>query len=199
MKVAWAIVAVAVLSWGQTTDRNATAPSTTKAAAPAARPDTWQRSKECAAQAEKIVAEWPQRTGTTPADWHNHYSPKYDNCFVTIYFSQLAKDEKTFPSIFSTVLFDAFERSAPIASACTLLRGNSDCAEQIAKIMRDGLSEGASKALNGKSFGEATAAEQEAVRKVVGDVGAGATWCSIDGQPVVCAKAASFILEHMKN
>jgi hypothetical protein len=192
MKAAWVIAATAVLSFGQTAAKKATAPL--------AKPDTWQRSKECAAQAEKMVAEWPQRRGTTPAEWYNHYSPKYDKCFVTLYFSQLSKDEKVFPSIFSEDLFDAFERSGSLASTCTLLRGDSDCAEQIAKTMRDAELDGTSKALNGKSFGEASAAEQEAARKVVGDGPAvTATRCNIDSQPVACAKAASFISEHMKN
>ena len=97
MKAAWIILAAAVLSFGQTTDKKTVAPSTKKTGSPAANLlDTWQRTKECAAQAEKIAAGWPQRIGATPDDWHNHYSPKYDRCFVTLYFTQLSKDEKIY-------------------------------------------------------------------------------------------------------
>jgi|SRR5579862_4061932 len=202
MRAAWTIIVAAVLSFGQTTAKKETPPTTKNAIAPAAKPDTWQRSKECAVQAEKVVADWPKRTGGTPADWHNHYSPKYEKCFVTLDFSQFSKDEKSFPSIFSTALIDAFER-APIANTCTLLRGNSDCAQQIFKTMRDSDLESYSKNLNGKSFGEGSAAEQEAVRKLVGDASTSREvstgFCKIDAQPADCAKAANFIVEHMKN
>jgi hypothetical protein len=197
MKAGWIILVASILALGQTATKKETTPTNKKGDAPG-KTDTWQRSKECAAQAEKIVAEWPRRTGATPEDWHNHYSPKYDKCFVTLYFSELSKDEKIYPSYFSTALFDAFERSAPIASTCTLLRGNSDCAEQIVKTTRDVEMEGTSKALNGKSFGDASAAEQESVHKIVGDIRPNTT-CSIDGLPVHCANAATFVLEHMKN
>ena len=190
MKAAWVIMAAAFLSFGQTT--------TKKTMPPPAKSESWQRSKECSAQGEKIVAEWPQRRGAAPEDWHNHYSPKYERCFVTVCFTQISKDEKNFPSIFTTALVDAFERST-VAATCTLLRGNSDCAEQISKTMRDLELDEISKASNGKSFNEATAAEKEAVRKVVGEAKVGLNWCTIDGQSVDCAKAASFISEHMKN
>lgn len=198
MKGVWIIVVAVARSFGQTTDKKATFSNTKKATALGGKPDTWLRGKECAAQAEKVAAGWPQRTGATPVDWHNHYSPKYGKCFVTLYFSQLSKDEKIYPSKFSTTLFDAFERSAPIASTCTLVRGHSDCAEQIMKTMRDVQLEATSKALNGKPFVEASDSEQEVVRKVVGESRPDSV-CSIDGQPVDCAKADNFISEHMKN
>ena len=47
-------------------------------------------------------------------------------------------------------------------------------------------------------FGGSSAAEQDAVRKVVGNALPNAA-CSIDGKPENCAKAANFISEHMKN
>lgn len=53
------MVAAAVLSFGQTATKEA-APATKKATAPAAKPDTWQRSKECAAQADKV---WNRKDG----------------------------------------------------------------------------------------------------------------------------------------
>jgi hypothetical protein len=48
------ILAAQVLAFGQATPQKATAPSTKKATPPAANPDTWQRNKECAAQADKV-------------------------------------------------------------------------------------------------------------------------------------------------
>ncbi len=198
--MSWIILLAIGVSSALTNATKEAAPATKKAA-PASKPDGWQKSRECAARAEKIVTEWPQRTGTSPADWHNHYSPKYNKCFLALYFSQPSKDENGFPSIFLlTALFDAFERSAPIAQTCTLLRGTSDCAGQIAKTMRAALLESYSKALNGRPFSDASADEQEAVRNTIGNPSpTNATWCSIDGQPVDCAKAANYISEHMKN
>ena len=176
----------------------------TKKTTPAlTKPDRWQRSRECAVQAEKMVAEWPQRTGSAASDWNNHYSPKYDKCYVSIYLRQLSTDEKVFPTIFQTLLFDAFERSAAIASSCTVIV-NSDCAEQILKTGRDVMLESVSKRLYDKPLAEASADERKNVRatadRILHDVPTKtATFCGIDGNAVDCAKAASFIAEHMKN
>jgi hypothetical protein len=67
------------------------------AVAPAKAPaDNWQKSKECAAQAEKFI-------GDRDVVWENHYSPKYNKCYV-----------KTFQQstgFFQTHLYDAFERT----------------------------------------------------------------------------------------
>jgi hypothetical protein len=101
---------------------------------------------------------------------------------------------------YATSLFDAFERSAAIATTCKLVQGaDLDCDEQIEKIMVAPLLESYSKTLNGKSFSEASPTEQEAVRKVVGPRASSVNRCGIDDQPVDCAKAANFIAEHMKN
>lgn len=113
MKIAWVIVAAAALSYGQKTYKEATTPSTEKARAPAAKPDNWQRSKECASQAEKVMDERFRRLGRAPEDWTNHYSPKYEKCFVALV-------DHTGPSeggglFFSRWLFDAFERSSNLA------------------------------------------------------------------------------------
>lgn len=202
MKAVWVIAAVAVLSFGQTPAPRETPPTTKKATAQGAKPDTWQKSKECASQAEKMIAEWPSRTGSAPADWNNHYSPKYDKCFVKLSFFTKSQDEKVFPTLFSAGLYDAFERSAPLASSCTVL-GHQDCVEQIVKLGHDMLLESVSKSLNGKSFAEASATEQEAARTVADQVEKEspqhtATFCGINGEAVDCAKAESFISEHMK-
>jgi hypothetical protein len=189
------ILALALFVWGQTTVK--------KAPPPRAKQDTWQKGVECASQAEKMMAEWPERTGSAPADWKNRYSPKYDKCFVSISLFQASKDEKIFPTLFSTVLFNAFERSSPIASSCTAL-GHPDCVQQIVSTGRDGLLEAVSKRLNGKSFAEASSAEQEIARAAVDRIQhdapeSTAIYCGIDGKAVDCPKAAAFIAEHMKD
>lgn len=188
------LIAAAVLLFGQAANKKATPP--------AAKPDTWQKSKECATQAEKVIADWPQHTlGTKPDDWSNHYSPKYDRCFIWAYFSHVSKDEKVFPTTFVTTLWDAFERSR-LASSCTVLT-QIDCAEQIRRTYRDQDLDDVSKKPNGKPFAEASAVEQEAVRKVVDRIkepeALSSQLCNIDGKPEECAKAANFISEHMKN
>lgn len=73
-----------------------------------ASPDTWQKSKECAAQAEKVVAEMRQPLQEHEKFiWSNHYSPKYNKCFLWIETSLPIGDRKVAAS---TVLEDAFER-----------------------------------------------------------------------------------------
>lgn len=189
-------IAANVLSFGQTTTKKATPPS--------ARPDTWQKSKECAGQAEKMMADWQRQTGRAPTDfdWRNHYSPKYDRCFVWLYVISFSKDEKVFPTLFSTTLFDAFERSR-LATACTVI-GHLDCVAQIAKTGREVMLESVSQKLNGRPFAEASSDEQEAVRtttdRILRDVpGHTESYCGIDEKAVDCEQAASFISEHMKN
>lgn len=92
------LVASAMLSFGQTTTAKRATPS---------KPDTWQKSKECANQAEKVVKD----KEIILSGWQNHYSPKYDRCFVTE--TRLTPGEgagKDFPEVQYT-LIDAFERS----------------------------------------------------------------------------------------
>jgi hypothetical protein len=108
MKTAWIIFAAAVLSFGQTTAKKEPAQAPKKTAAPAA-PDTWERSKECAAQAEKLVAEWDRdglAKGFPKTIWVNHYSPKYNKCFIETFNPPAGA-----PSGRKDSLFDAFERS----------------------------------------------------------------------------------------
>lgn len=86
------ILAFAVLSFGQTTDRKAPEPTARRPPHGPPKPDTWQKSKECAAQTEKVVAGWFKH----PDDWQNHYSPKYDKCFVSLCFLSVSSDVKVF-------------------------------------------------------------------------------------------------------
>lgn len=170
MKAAWIAVAVAVLSFGQTTAKKESAPTTKKATVPAAKSDTWQRSKECASQAEKFVAG-QQSTGILHYEsYNNHYSPKYGKCFVLMLYST-TKDEIGESPAWSirvpklqNVLYDAFERSSPLATysvsplTCYTDGKPSDCSEIVKSI-----------------------------------------WCAIDENAVECAKADSFISGNMKN
>lgn len=118
-----ALVGMTVLLGAQALPKNPTHPKA----------DTWERSKECAAQAEKIMAD-PNLFIKRPDDWRNHYSRKYDKCLVLIHFSTLSKDEKAFPTVFATTLYDAFERSE-LAASCTVLLKRLDCLEQVMKAV----------------------------------------------------------------
>jgi hypothetical protein len=144
MKVV-SIIFGAVLSFGQTTTKKDTSQAATA--------DAWQKSKECASQAEKTMADFDRRSvaagGAGFVDWKNHYSPKYNRCFITADYVSPAKDGGgKYVPFFSTELIDAFERSILANSAS-----------------------------GGPTDG----------------------FCDIDHEPVDCAKAASFISEHMKN
>jgi hypothetical protein len=196
LRRAYILVAiVAGVSFAQTPPKKASSVQT--------KPDTWQRSKECAAQAEKAVAAWSQRTGSTPADWSNHFSQKHDRCFVSISSLQASKDEKTYPTVFTTALFDAFERGPSLASYCSIL-GHEDCVERLAKIESHALLDSVCRELNGKSFADANASEQEAAQKIADKIQREQpprkfSMCAVDGKPTDCVKAEAFIAEHMKN
>jgi hypothetical protein len=73
--------------------------------------DYWDKMKDCATQAEKIIAERQhglEASKTSIVDWQNHYSPKYNRCFLTITF----KDATTSPPDVYRNMSDAFERSS---------------------------------------------------------------------------------------
>ncbi|HEY6345103.1 MAG TPA: hypothetical protein VIY49_26700 [Bryobacteraceae bacterium] len=107
------IITATAVSFGQT--------ATQKAPTAPPKPDTWERSKECAAQAEKVVADRDRRTaafGGHSADWTNHYSPKYNRCFVTVLYMADPKTAVKGAPVFNSFLIDAFERSSVASSAC---------------------------------------------------------------------------------
>jgi hypothetical protein len=63
------------------------------------------KSKECAERAEKVVTEWDRdglSRGFPKTIWSNHYSPKFNRCFIEVIASSPARTES---------LTDAFERS----------------------------------------------------------------------------------------
>ena len=117
------ILAAAVLSFGQTRNKKVTGPD---------KPDTWQKSKECANQAEKVMAD----KSKTFTGWENHYSPKYNRCFVWIRYNYSGLDGagKDFAR-HRWELIDAFERSnvadsewdGPPALSCLIGNKKADC------------------------------------------------------------------------
>lgn len=104
------------------------------------KPDTWQKSKECAVQAEKVVEAF--RTAAT-VEWQNHYSPKYERCFLKVSYMYRPSDGggKDVP-MFSYQLIDAFERSrlansasvGPTGGICNIDEKPVDCAKAEAFI-----------------------------------------------------------------
>src|ERR1700720_2942450 len=140
MKPACIILAAVVLSFGTCCEK-ATAPATNKAASQAT-PDTWQRSKECATQAEKVIAasDREELAKGFPAamQWENHYSPKYDKCFVSaVYMEKSKRPSGEAFSFIATILTDAFERHSLATSAsleepagiCNIDGTNADCTQ----------------------------------------------------------------------
>jgi hypothetical protein len=89
--------------------------SAEKASSESRRADTWERTKECAAQAERAAkgAGWDKNPEVM--GWENHYSSKYERCFVGVSWVQ--------PSGETTELYDAFERKN--LAMCNLTGGSS--------------------------------------------------------------------------
>ena len=187
--IIWAILAVASLLSAQTPAKK-----------PSAKPDTWERSKECAAQAEKVVADWSKRTGSAPEDWQNHYSPKYGKCFVLIGSVQPSADRNSFPTVYSEALFDAFEHSRAIAHDCEV-SGHDDCVDYLNSRMRAAQLESISEKLYGKAFADTNTSEKEKVRDIASkvDLMPSSNRCGIDLKDAECSKAKAFISERMKN
>jgi hypothetical protein len=136
-------------------------------------PDNWQKMKDCAAQAEKAITDRDRRSvsfGGHGSDGStNHYSPKYNRCFVKVEYVVATKDNIKGGPMFRTYLMDAFEQanlasSAGGPSAQFLCRNEEDpkeCERGAAIIW--------------------------------------ASACEIDGDKIDCAKTQQFIDEHMKN
>ena len=80
-----------------------------------ARADTWQRSKECAEQPARLMAEWhtpaddiASKSGIPPS-WENHYSARYGRCFL-VYSHEVVRSGGT-GTLFEKLLYDPFERT----------------------------------------------------------------------------------------
>ena len=74
--------------------------------------DTWDRSRQCAEQAERFVKRLIEEGRGGPfkvMGWFNHYSPKFQKCYVRVsYYNALAKSDKEQP-LLPFGLYDAFE------------------------------------------------------------------------------------------
>lgn len=88
--------------------------------------NVWDRSRQCTAQAEKVAK--PLETLHTPdvifMGWENHYSPKYERCFVHVSYQNpkaLADPHLGLP-VFYDELSDAFENRM-LATAPTITVG----------------------------------------------------------------------------
>jgi len=127
---AWILLAVAVLVSGQTTKT-----TNKKATPPAPKPDTWERSKECAKQAEKVMAD-SDKHSPPYVTWENHYSPKYKRCFISILENAGVEGAGKDFARWRWHLSDAFERSWLAMSewdgptepgACSIEGQETDC------------------------------------------------------------------------
>ena len=82
----------------------------------------WQRMKQCAEQTDRVAkrAGWAegQRNGeVTTMGWQNHYSPKYERCYILVnYVNHRAEKNGDLPLLYDE-LFDAFEGG--LLSVCT--------------------------------------------------------------------------------
>lgn len=156
------LLGATLLSFGQ---------STTPKTAPAPKPDTWERSKECAAQASALMATRDFGIGpdaSSVAQWQNHYSAKYNACFLRIFYSAVGKDRLRGAPIAYVVLIDAIERwelaesarGLPPVEACRNEANRAEC-EEVARAMY--------------------------------------AVCSIESKQASCVESDNFISEHMKN
>jgi hypothetical protein len=108
------LVATVVLSSCQTPTEKA-APSAAEATPPV-NADNWQKSKECAEQAERVAVDYQRRKlpmGAIPgSNWADHYSPKGNRCFVEFWYTTVGNDpgKRNFRDVQVRTLEDAFER-----------------------------------------------------------------------------------------
>jgi len=98
------------------------------------RPGSWQKMKDCAAQAEKVG---PVEAEANNGSYTNHYSAKYDRCYVRI--TWLLKGQGEEVSEIGERLVDAFEHDTKALSltpqpqpgskkGCFVDGGTGDCA-----------------------------------------------------------------------
>ena len=133
--------------------------------------DIWERSKECAAQAEKVVQERNSRSiangGHGVDDWSDHYSLKFNRCYVKFDFFVVVKEPPKGIPLTMSYLLDAFERSN-IAVYSDGIRPEVAC----------------------RSENDAEACERRAL-----------PWwtCTVQEKTVACEDAKRFMDEHMKN
>src|SRR5262249_13433567 len=84
--------------------------------------DRWQRMKECAQQTDRMTkqAGWVagKREGIlTILGWQNHYSEKYERCYVQVNYANHAAEQNRDLAPVYDELFDAFE--GKLLAICT--------------------------------------------------------------------------------
>ena len=137
-------------------------------------PDNWEKMKDCATQAEKLMERRNRQNAAlgigAASDWTNHYSPKYNRCFVVA--SYFVKQEGWFKheSILTTSLLDAFEGAFLAASANIAVPPDFACRQD-------------------NNPHECEQGIRDTVRNI----------CKVGDQVIDCPKAEEFIKEHMKN
>ena len=92
------------------------------AAAQKERDHAWQRTKECAEQTDRYtkrsgLVESGMNGTVLTMGWQNHYSPKYEKCFVRIGYMETSKKARPVDRVLWTDLVDAFE--GRIVATCT--------------------------------------------------------------------------------
>jgi hypothetical protein len=76
--------------------------------------DSWQRMKQCAEQAETMAKSVKfvegERSGNLQTlTWENHYSPKYDRCYIKISYAHYIPNKNAIRGTHEE-LWDVFER-----------------------------------------------------------------------------------------
>jgi|GEM_PF-4690924 len=98
--------------------------------------DTWEKKKQCADQADKVMASKPQPPDSPghQSGWRNHYSPARDQCFLEIWTAH-TEGKRILET--TTELLDAFEREtiaymvigeSPESWKCSVASKPVDCA-----------------------------------------------------------------------
>lgn len=94
----------------------ATPPSTTNGPVTPAI-NLWERTRQCADHAERVVAELRRSSDRNPREpsifqWSNHYNRREERCYVEVnFFDPTAKDKRGVAAIFYRELYDAVEHS----------------------------------------------------------------------------------------
>lgn len=68
------------------------------------RAGNWTRTRDCAAQSEKLRQEEQKQNSSGPVDLASHYSPRYEQCLARLDYYRTNGDHET-------RLFDPFERT----------------------------------------------------------------------------------------
>jgi hypothetical protein len=91
--------------------------SVKSAAVPVPTANLWERSRQCAERAEKVVKQIKVSGDSGVVTWENHYSPKYERCFVLVTYQDPKPDIATGTPALYVELADALENRLLAAAA----------------------------------------------------------------------------------